>query len=269
MEFLGRPDVVDRFSVPEIQNSASSMSIPARFSDKTTVSRQVNVIFLEDDHGLRQGVTDFLRLNAITVTDVASVAEFSKAIAAKRFDVALLDVGLPDGNGFELTQQLQSQIDIGIIILTARAGRDDRLKGYDAGADVYLTKPVDGAELVLAIRNLARRIKATTPPATSEPAAAWRLDIAGQRLISPLGAVIRLSGREAQLMSRMARADGSIVSRKEIAEAVGYENLAADSRSVDAVLRRLRQKAKTVAAELPVHAVHAQGFRFAAQIVIS
>ncbi|MDM9625404.1 response regulator transcription factor [Rhizobium sp. S152] len=245
------------------------MSIPARFQDKATVSRHIEVVFLEDDNVLRQGVTDFLRLNSIVVTEVASVTEFTKAIARKQFDVALLDIGLPDGNGIELTQQLQAQIDIGIIILTARAGRDDRLKGYNAGADVYLTKPVDGAELVLAIRNLARRIKGRAPSPTNESAPAWRLDIAGHRLVSPSGDVIRLSGREAQLLKRMAQADGSVVTRREIAEAIGYENLAADSRSIDAVLRRLRQKAKSAHVELPVHAVHAQGFRFAAQVRIS
>jgi len=75
------------------------------------------------------------------------------------FDVAILDVNLPDVSGFELARVISSSRPMGVIMLTARTGRDDRIKGYEEGADLYLTKPVDGEELALAIANLARRVR--------------------------------------------------------------------------------------------------------------
>jgi DNA-binding response OmpR family regulator len=237
-------------------------------------SSDPRVIFLEDDHSLRQGLTDFLRLNSITVTEVASAAVFETAMQQDVFDVALLDINLPDGDGFAIAASLRIRTQLGIILLTARTARDDRLQGYGRGADLFFTKPVDGEELVLAIANLTRRVrgaKAEIPVSVALPGPAlpWRFDQAAQCLLAPNGGLIRLSGREARMIERLARLNGEVVSRQELAEAIGYGQLKSENRSVDAVLRRLRNKVRQADMELPVHAVHAMGFRFSVPLVIS
>ncbi|WP_163484600.1 response regulator transcription factor, partial [Escherichia coli] len=90
----------------------------------------------------------------IHVTEAASGIALYKALRQESYDIAVLDVNLPDISGFELARDLAPQAEMGIIMLTARTGRDDRVRGYADGADLYLTKPVDSEELALAIVNL-------------------------------------------------------------------------------------------------------------------
>lgn len=229
--------------------------------------KPIRTIFLEDDQVLRKSLADFLSLNSISVVDVASVSAFRKAIVAGDFDVALIDLGLPDGSGFDVARELRGT-GIGLIIITARSGLADRLQGYQDGADLYFTKPVDGTELVLAIRNLARRLRRAENDAEPRPTtdAKWTFDRTGQRLIAPTGVSIKLSGREAAFVEQLSKAGGETVSRDELTLALGYRDIDSESRRVDAVLRRLRQKARALDTELPVHAVHSLGFRFSAKL---
>jgi len=228
----------------------------------------VRVIVVEDDFDLRQGLTDFLRLNSFAVTAVGSGAEFNRAFGTETFDIAIIDVNLPDVTGFEIARSIAKISNLGIIMLTARTMRDDKLRGYAEGANLYLTKPVDCDELVLAIRNLVRRTGKTgeaLKPSNQSPKS-WTIDRIAQQLISSQGVIIKLSGREAKLILRLAQDKGQIVSRADLSNALGYGELSAETRSLDAVLRRLRLKVREAGDELPVHVVHSAGFQFSAEI---
>ncbi|GGC69928.1 response regulator transcription factor [Chelatococcus reniformis] len=233
----------------------------------------LRVILVEDDLDLRQGVADYLRLSGIIVADVGSGLAFYRALRSERFDIAILDVNLPDTSGFELARDLASEGRMGVILLTARTGRDDRVRGYAEGTDLYLTKPVDGEELLLAVRNLARRVhdrRAASGAASVGPAfaGAWRLDVVRQRLLPPGGDPIHLSGRELLLLEYLIQANATTVSRAELGKHLGYADVGAESRSLDAVLRRLRQKASERGIEMPLRTVHAVGIRFSAPLVM-
>ncbi|WP_429119178.1 response regulator transcription factor [Ensifer sp. KUDG1] len=238
--------------------------------NSTPVTDPVRVILIEDDFDMRQGLTDFLRLNAFAVTAVGNGKEFDQAFGTETFDVAVVDVNLPDINGFELARVISETTNVGIIMLTARTMRDDRLRGYAEGANLYLTKPVDGDELVYAIKNLAGRIKqSVTSPVQREHGPNWAYDRVAQRLVSPQGTAVTLSGREARLLLKLAEEHGKVVSRTALAHAMGYQDTSLESRSIDAVLRRLRSKARDAGMELPIHVVHALGFHFAGGIELS
>lgn len=237
----------------------------------TSTDRRVRVILVEDDFDLRQGLTDFLRLNRFAVTSVANGSEFALAVTTDVFDVAVVDINLPDTTGFEITRSLVAErTNMGVIIVTARTLRDDKIRGYAEGANLYLTKPVDGDELVLAIKNLSDRLKPEENgrQLLPQPRWNWRIDCSSQRLISPQGSEIRLSGREAKLVLRLAEASGNVVSRADLAHAMGYKELNPETRSLDAVLRRLRSKVREAGLELPLFAVHAAGFQFTAGIEV-
>jgi two-component system torCAD operon response regulator TorR len=240
---------------------------------KSSSDRAVRVILVEDDHDLRQGIADYLRLQAIEVTDVASGAGFYTTLMDGDFDIAILDVNLPDVSGFELARAISSSKPMGVIMLTARTGREDRIKGYEQGADLYLTKPVDGEELALAIANLARRVRSAALSAgkivddkdrSLERATQhqWLLDLQRHRLTSPEGVPILLSGREAMLVEQLARAAGATVPRNVLDTLFGNSSSDPESRRLDAALRRLRMKARAAGADLPLHVVHAVGVRF-------
>lgn len=223
------------------------------------------VLLVEDDHELREGLAENLRLNGIDVTEADSGGSFRKALRSDPIDVAIIDVNLPDVSGFELARELAGdESRPGVIILTARAGRQDRRQGYAEGADLYMTKPVDGEELLLAVRNLARRVrhaKATAVP--REPAErVWKLDMVRKRLVSPDDAYIVLSGREILLLEQFVRANGEPVSRVALAEIMGYGDPGPENRGLDAALRRLREKATARGIDLPLLVIHSVGLRF-------
>ncbi len=257
------------------------MTTKAIFSQAAIVQDQrataIRVILVEDDHDLRHGIADYLRLQAIDVTDVASGIGFYTALIRNDFDVAILDVNLSDVSGFELARAASSGKRIGVIMLTARANREDRINGYEQGADLYLTKPVDGEELALAIGNLARRIRAIATPSANAassngPSATthqpWLLELQQRRLIAPAGVSIQLSGREAMLMEHLASAAGATVSRGAIDTLLGHTHSDRESRRLDAALRRLRMKARAAGVDLPLHIVHAAGVRFVGTVTV-
>lgn len=236
-------------------------------------SPAIRVILVEDDHDLRQSIADYLRLRGNDVTDVSSGLGFYKAMSYGAFDVAILDINLPDISGFELARGVAAAgRRMGVIILSARAHRNDRIQGYAEGADLYLTKPVDGEELSLAISNLAQRVQVVSqPPAissTRDVSRAWRIELDRRRLVSPQGVSIPLSGRETMLMEGLARSEGATLSRTAIAALFGHENSDPESRRLDAALRRLRLKARQADADLPLQIIHAIGVRFTQRLEI-
>jgi two-component system torCAD operon response regulator TorR len=256
-----------------------TISSPPSRAAAPIVDHPVRVIFVEDDEDLRQSVADYLRLQAIDVTDVASGIAFYTALMGGEFDIAILDVNLPDVSGFELARTVTARKRMGIVMLTARTSREDRLHGYEQGADLYLTKPVDSQELALAIANLGRRIRSTLAEASPDRASmqpvpveapivqeAWMLDLRRHRLISPQGISILLSGREAMLLELLARATGATVPRQALDALLTNARSDPESRRLDAALHRLRMKARTAGADLPLHAVHAFGVRFIGEL---
>jgi two-component system torCAD operon response regulator TorR len=235
----------------------------------------IRTVLVEDDHDLRHGLSEYLRLSGIEVRDVPSGLELYKALRLEDFDVAILDVNLPDSSGFDLARELSAERGLGLILLTARTGRDDRIRGYAEGADLYLTKPIDGQELVLAVRNLARRVQdgGAGQPTAAElrgPAtvAAWRLDMLRHCLVPPRSDPIQLSGREVMLLAFLAQAQGATVARATLAEHLGYAAAGGEGRGLDAVLRRLRRKVGDRGLDLPLRAIHAIGVRFAAPLLM-
>ena len=117
------------------------------------------VILVEDNDDLRRGLAEYLSLCNFVVDEAATAAAFYQSLRAHSYDVVILDVNLPDASGFDLARFMAAQRDTGVIVLTARGARQDRVRGYETGADIYLTKPVDSEELALAAWNLGNRVR--------------------------------------------------------------------------------------------------------------
>ncbi|WP_181409994.1 response regulator transcription factor [Martelella alba] len=235
--------------------------------DDSDAKSMIRILLVEDDRDLCQSLAEYLRLRGNAVTEAASGLEFYRALRNATFDIVILDVNLPDCNGFELAGELAPDAKrMGIIMLTARTGRDDRIRGYEEGADLYMTKPVDGNELLLAIRNLVRRLP-ETPVTSHRPAPAWKLDRRGFLLISPADRKIDLTGREMQLLILLAEAGGQPVSRTALSEAFGFEDRP-EARGIDAIIQRLKQKAASVDIDLPMKTIRSVGISFAADLEI-
>lgn len=224
------------------------------------------ILLVEDDDDLREGLAENLRLNGMLVTEADSGTAFHAARHSKSFDVAILDVNLPDANGFDLAASMVGDaMRPGVIMLTARTGQADRIRGYAEGADLYMTKPVAGEELLLAVRNLARRIQRAVPAATTT----WKLDLLLRRLVSPDGRLINLSGREILLIEQFVGKKGEPIMRYALSETLGYGTPGPENRALDAVLRRLRQKFSDAGLEAPLTSVNNLGIRFIPPLIMT
>jgi DNA-binding response OmpR family regulator len=220
----------------------------------------VRVLIVEDERKLAQVLSSALRAEHYEVV-VASTGEdgFYRA-NAELFDLVVLDLMLPGRSGFEVLQTLrQRHIDTPVLILTARDGVDDRVRGLDLGADDYLIKPFALPELLARIRALMRR---------GRPADVLRLKIADLELDLVSRRVVRgdrsieLTGREFELLEYLLRHQGHLVSREMLAKDVWKEPRRATplDNVIDVQMTRLRRKVDSADTLRLIHTVRGVGF---------
>lgn len=202
-----------------------------------------HLLVVDDDARLRALLQRFLTEQGFRVTAAADAAVARRALAAVSFDLMVLDVMLPGESGLELTESLRRDgQEVPILMLTARGAPDDRVTGFELGVDDYLAKPFDPRELALRIRTILRR--AAPPPVVEISSGPVQL---GSRWFDPLRAelrgpegVVRLTGGEQALLLALAQRPNEVLSREEIAAALGTPE--AGERAVDVQVTRLRRK---------------------------
>lgn len=233
----------------------------------------IAVIVVEDERDLRDEVVEYLTGHDLSVRAAATGAALERLLDEGPADAVVLDLGLPGEDGVAVARRLrQRNAETGIVMMTARARVEERILGYETGADVYLVKPVDYGELLAAIRATVRHRDTTRSPGaggSQRPALAWRLELASWRLVAPSGASVRLTRAETQALACLTEASGRPVPREVIGQHMGkVADLVGEHRYVDQIISRLRRK---VAAELgweaPIGAAHGQGYHTVGPVV--
>ena len=215
------------------------------------------LILLEDEPVLRQELAEFLADAEFVVTEAATLAQFEQRFDAQRHRIAILDLGLPDGDGATLIGRLRAvSADLGIVVLTARDATGDKVAGLGEGADHYLGKSVDLDELAAIVGALARRARASS-------SVGWQLLLRPRLLRAPGFEPLELSHQDCQVLEALMRRSGEIVSRQQIVAALGERYLDYDQRRLDTQMRRLRRKVEqATGAPLPVRTSRNAGYCF-------
>jgi len=233
------------------------------------------IIIVEDDKPLLKSVVKYLMLDGYDVTGVSSAREFYQHIFAEPFMVAILDVGLPDQSGLVLAEYLRSNTTMRIIMLTARASIDDELAGHQAGADIYLVKPVDFRKLSASIVTLLSRVEAPSvvPQFVAEtpeslPSEEWRLLTTQWMLQVPSGKRVKLTGKELEFMLLLVSHRNEVVSRCELRNKLGYLNNESGNHSLQSLVNRLRRKIESQKIVSPIQTSHAIGYTFLGDIIV-
>lgn len=200
----------------------------------------MKVLLLEDDVRLAGLITRGLRRDGNAVDTAGTVEDARWHAAESTYDVLVLDVMLPDGDGFSLCRELRSAGDwTPVLLLTARDAVDDRVRGLDVGADDYLVKPFAFAELFARLRALARRGSTQRPNVLV--AGDLRLDPA-TRQVSVGGSPIVLAGREFALLEYFLRHEDEVLTRARIIDEVWDWAFEGTPRIVDVYVRTLRSR---------------------------
>lgn len=229
----------------------------------------IRILLVEDDNDLRESVEECLTLAGYDIKGVSSGMDCYRALGDSTYDITIIDLGLPDQDGFILAEYVRNNTAMKVIILTARNSVDDRIRGYGAGADLYLVKPVDYRELTAAISSLGERISPAQEPRGSS-GDKWFLSRDKWQLVAPDGTVIPLTGREIHFVDALLATPGKPVKRETIIEHLGYSDIEYASRAMDSLVRRLRRKIEhSTSCEPPIRTVHAIGYCFSALVTQS
>jgi DNA-binding response OmpR family regulator len=231
----------------------------------------IKVLVVEDDLDLRDSVVEYLNMAGLAAFGVGTAAEFYHAQISGDWCVAVVDIGLPDQSGYVLVEYIRSNSDMKVIILTARDTVDDRVKGYDSGADLYLIKPVDCRELAAAIVSLAQRQQMRVEQHNSPrpQVESWCLHRNDWSITAPNGASIELTAKEMQFLGLLAETPGKPVTRETLLSKLYLRYDEYTSRSLDSLVRRLRAKIMTASGfSAPIKTAHAVGYCFSSPLLI-
>lgn len=200
----------------------------------------MKVLLVEDDHALATALSEALRDAGLLLETAASGADADFLVRTERYDVVILDLGLPDGDGTRwLAQWRDDGIDLPVLVLTARERWSDKAAGFSAGADDYVTKPFETAEVLFRLRALVRRSHGHAHPVLTSGDLAFDTHTGS---VSLAGRPVTLTSQESRLLAYLMHAAPRIVSRTELSEHVYDRDHEPDSNVIDVQISRLRRK---------------------------
>ena len=222
------------------------------------------ILLVEDDENLRVALLDNLQDEGYVVVAVTTAAAAQDWMRVNRPDIIVLDIMLPDGDGYSFCRQLRDGgCDAPVLMLTARSLEDDLLMGFNAGADDYLTKPFRLKELLARTAALTRRGTRPTHVTKSYSLEGFRIDAKARTVHSHGGTDIELTRKEFDLLLFLLEHDNRVLSRDQILDRVWGRGVVVDYRTVDNFISNLRRKLTPPAtAGWRIVTVRGLGYRF-------
>ena len=217
---------------------------------------QTSILILEDDVEMRSLLVRGLREEEYRAEGVGSGAALLDWVQRAVPDAFIIDIGLPDADGRDVVQALRAQgIGAPVLFLTARSALTDRLSGFSAGGDAYLTKPFDFAELVARLEALLRRAGHDAGVTVG----GLRLD-PGAHAATCGGASVDLTPTEFRLLAKLAAAPGEAVRRRSLLQTAWPHGALVNDNTLDVYIARLRRKLAQLPEAPSIHTVHAVGY---------
>ena len=200
----------------------------------------MRILLVEDDPELGDGLSVGLRQAGFAVDWLPDGEAADRALQVERFDLAVLDLGLPGMGGMAVLQRARQRgLDLPILILTARDATGDKVAGLDAGADDYLVKPIDLDELAARIRALTRRSAGRASPLLTH--GALTLDPAAHQVLLA-GQPVELAAREFALLQLLLENLGRVLTRSQLEQSLYGWNDEPDSNALEVHIHHLRKK---------------------------
>ena len=203
----------------------------------------ITIAIVEDDVELAEELVFYLQYQGMVVTFFENGTQLNAWLVDNHCDVLILDLNLQGEDGLAISKRLSMRDDLRIIMLTARTLSDDRINGFDCGADVYLHKPVNFGELVSVIRRLVKRL----PEMTTQH---WELQSANAFLISPKNEKIKLTTNENKFLQRLSNGQSHYVTRVELENNLWGTSDIHTAHRLELLVSRLRLKLKVTKVDL-------------------
>ena len=198
-----------------------------------------HILVVDDDDRIRELVKQYLLENKYLVTTAKDAFDAKNKIEIIKFDLIVLDIMMPKKSGLELTSEIKKEIDLPIILLTAKGETSERVMGLEFGADDYLSKPFEPKELLLRIKNILNK--------TLQKNNINKISIGNSNLdlskltINRDGKKYKINNTEKLILEKMIQSSGKVFSREEIGKLININK----ERSIDVIITRLRQKVES------------------------
>lgn len=203
---------------------------------------RIKVLVVEDEPQIAASIKSTLSNAGFDCRLALSATNFLQQLASVAPDLCIIDLGLPDLDGMDLINEVKAQTDASVLILSGRGNVKDKVSGLETGADDYMVKPFDHAELVARIKSIVRRKpERKTLPAQKEIACfnTWQFNLSNNKLVSKSGDTTTLTVAEAALLITLVKNPRRILSRERL---LSQRNFSPTDRSVDIRISRLRKK---------------------------
>ena len=225
-------------------HAAARSNMPEASGDETA---QRKILIVEDEPVLREFLVTLLTRHHHKPVAVDTIAGMRSVFSADGFDLIVLDVNLPDGDGFDALKEVRQSSRVPVIMLTAANTPTDRVLGLEIGADDYIAKPFEPRELIARIKTVLRRAGATGDAPVNAAGetltfAGFALDLDMRTLTAQDGQPIQLTGAEFDLLRCLAEAPGRPLSRDRILDVTRSRHWSPLDRSIDVLIGRLRKK---------------------------
>ncbi len=210
-----------------------------------------HLLIVDDDREIRDLLRRYLLKQGYRVSTAADGRDMRQVLAERRIDLIVLDLMLPGEDGLTLCRSLRTEIDVPVIMLTARGEEVDRIIGLEMGADDYLAKPFSARELLARINAVLRRAggrggglatASTDGGAGRVRFAGWRLDLDSRTLVAPDGVLVDLSAGEYGLLAAFVSHPQRVLSRDQLLDLARGRDAQPFDRSIDVQVSRLRRK---------------------------
>lgn len=230
------------------------------------------ILLVEDDKGLAELVSEYLRINQFDVTSCSDGNQALHALAHDNFELVLLDIMLPGMDGLEVLRSLRKQAATPVIIISARSTDTDKIVGLELGADDYLEKPFNHRELLARVKALLRRSSMSQEIGADKQAHEHTAEESNQLKVADLcfnlnsrslthhAMPVALTGMEYSLLLKIAQHQGQVVSKEQLSVECLGRRLTPFDRSIDTHMSKIRKKIGKLTQQVQIKAVRGKGY---------
>lgn len=211
-----------------------------------------HILIVEDDPVASTTLSAYISKEGYRVSTAPDGETMRELFAKGDVDLILLDISLPDEDGFSLLREVRRQSEVGVIMVTGKAEDVDRIVALEMGADDYVVKPFNMRELFARTKNLLRRTQLAHVVRKDEAVkrfSGWTLNIPRRTLMSPTGEDVRLTMFEFELLAALCQNAGRVMTRDSLMDHVSGRDRAANDRTIDVLVGRLRRKLEATPAD--------------------
>lgn len=220
------------------------------------------ILIVDDDPHIREVVKLFLRKEGFTVCAAADGVEALKILATFKADLIILDVMMPNMDGWQLCRELRAAYEIPLLMLTTKGETAQKVKGFELGTDDYLVKPFEPVELVMRVKALLKRYRI----AASQTVQIGELFIDRKNFIVTVhGALLTLPRKEFELLFKLASYPGQTLSRDHLIEDIWGYDYEGNERTLDVHINRLRERFPEAQHSFKITTIRGLGYRLEAQ----